>query len=124
MLSGIARCLTSLFPVLKGVKVVRCWAGVMGFTADGLPLIGKSDSMPGLTLAAGFNGGGFSFAAITGQVVADLITGKDPGFNLSVFAPDRFATAGTAWNNPFTAGERSRTATSEPTGACARKVRI
>src|SRR6478609_8029018 len=35
VLSGIARCLTSLFPVLQDVKVVRCWAGVMGFTADG-----------------------------------------------------------------------------------------
>ncbi|MEA2526416.1 MAG: hypothetical protein QOF73_3643, partial [Thermomicrobiales bacterium] len=24
------------------------------------------------------------------------------------FAPDRFALGGTAWNNPFTAGEQSR----------------
>ncbi len=101
MLSGIARCLTSLFPGLKEVKVVRSWAGIMAFTADGLPLIGKSQSTPGLTLAAGF-----SWAAITGQIVADLVTGAHPGFDLASFSPDRFA-AGTAWNNPFTAGESS-----------------
>jgi sarcosine oxidase subunit beta len=107
VLSGIARCLTTLFPALAGVKVVRCWAGIMGFTADGLPLIGRMESVPGLTVAAGFNGGGFSWAAITGKIVARLLTGNEPGFNLAPFSPDRFALAGTNWNNPFTAGERS-----------------
>ena len=106
VLAGIARCLTTLFPSLADIKVVRCWAGIMGFTADGLPLIGRSESSPGLTLAAGFNGGGFSWAAVTGKIVADLLSGRDPGFNLSPFAPNRFVAAGTNWNNPFTAGER------------------
>ncbi len=107
VLSGIARTLTTLFPALENIKVVRCWAGIMGFTADGLPLIGRVDSSPGLTLAAGFNGGGFSWAAITGKIVADLLTDCDPGYNLSPFDPDRFAGGDTAWNNPFTAGEKS-----------------
>lgn len=103
VLAGIARCLTTLFPALRGVPAVRCWAGIMGFTADGLPLIGRY--VPGLTLAAGFNGGGFSWAAIVGRVVADLLAGHDPGCDLAPFAPNRFATRGTAWANPFTAGE-------------------
>jgi glycine/D-amino acid oxidase-like deaminating enzyme len=107
VLSGIGRTLTTLFPHLDGVKVVRMWAGIMGFTADGLPLIGRSEALPGLTLAAGFNGGGFSWAAITGKIVASLLTGREHGFNLAPFGPDRFASAGTAWNNPFTAGEAS-----------------
>jgi sarcosine oxidase subunit beta len=107
VLAGIARCLTTLFPALAGVKVIRCWAGIMGFTADGLPLIGRMESIPGLTLAAGFNGGGFSWAAITGKIVAALLSGHDPGFNLAPFDPERFALAGSTWTNPFTAGERS-----------------
>ena len=42
MLAGIARCLTDLFPVLRGkARVVRDWFGIMRFTADGLPLIGR-----------------------------------------------------------------------------------
>ncbi|MGH2557784.1 MAG: NAD(P)/FAD-dependent oxidoreductase [Thermomicrobiales bacterium] len=107
VLAGIAACLTSLFPGLRGVRFVRAWAGIMGFTADGLPLIGRDPTRPGLTIAAGFNGGGFSWAAITGQIVADILTGRDPGFDLDPFRPERFARAGTSWNNPFTAGEKS-----------------
>ncbi len=107
VLDGIRRCLMELFPDLRSVRVVRAWAGIMGFTADGLPLIGRFDPLPGLTLAAGFNGGGFSWAAIVGKVVADLLDGRDPGFDLTPFRPDRFASGGTAWSNPFTAGERS-----------------
>ena len=109
VLQGIAGCLTSLFPRLAGVKVVRAWAGIMGFTADGLPLIGPSGMGEGLTLAAGFNGGGFSWAPVTGTVVADLVNGRAPAFDVSPFRPDRFAEGG-AWSNPFTAGEESHSA--------------
>jgi sarcosine oxidase subunit beta len=107
VVNGIAGCLTTLFPKLAGVKVVRAWAGIMGFTADGLPLIGRASWAPGLTVAAGFNGGGFSWAAIVGRVMADLLRGREPGFDLAPFDPGRFAAGGTTWSNPFTAGERS-----------------
>ena len=92
---------------MRGVRFDRAWAGIMGFTADGLPLIGRFGPAGGLTVAAGFNGEGFSWAAVVGQVVAGLLAGRDPGFDLGHFRPDRFADGGTAWTNPFTAGERS-----------------
>ena len=103
VISGLAANLVRLFPALADVRVVRCWAGIMGFTPDGLPLIGHY--APGLTLAAGFNGGGFSWTSITGTIIADLLDGIDPGFDLAPFLPARFAEAGTEWSNPFTAGE-------------------
>jgi glycine/D-amino acid oxidase-like deaminating enzyme len=109
VLAGIARCLTGLFPALSGINVVRAWVGVMGFTADGLPLSGRMPASSGLTVAVGFNGGGFSWAAITGQLVADVLCERDPAFDLTPFHPDRFAASGTAWNNPFTAGEGTET---------------
>lgn len=108
VLSGIARCLTTLFPVLRGkARVVRGWSGLMGFTADGMPLIGHYGPAPGLTIAAGFNGGGFSWGAVVGIVISRLLTGQDPGFDLEPFRPDRFVSGDVAWANPFTAGERS-----------------
>jgi len=107
VLSGIASCLSTLFPRLKTVRIVRCWAGIMGFTADGMPLLGRAAFAPGLSIAAGFNGGGFSWASITGQIMADLLTGKPPKFDLSFFRPERFLDAGVAWSNPYTAGEHS-----------------
>jgi len=108
VLSGIARCLTELYPALKSVQVVRCWAGIMGFTADGVPLIGPMDGTPGLMIAAGFNGGGFSWGLIVGQIIAALVSGDSISYNLAPFRPGRFAEQGTTWNNPFTAGEKSR----------------
>jgi sarcosine oxidase subunit beta len=108
VLSGIARCLTTLFPALRGTaRVVRAWAGIMGFTADGLPLIGRYDAAPGLTVAAGFNGGGFSWGVIVGRVVPSLLNGEEPGFDLDPFRPMRFHDAAVTWANPFTAGEKN-----------------
>lgn len=108
VLAGIAGCLVDLFPALRGkARVVRAWSGIMGFTADGLPLLGRSNEAPGLTIAAGFNGGGFSWGAIVGQVVARLVTGQEPGFDLAPFRPGRFQEGAVAWANPFTAGEQN-----------------
>jgi glycine/D-amino acid oxidase-like deaminating enzyme len=93
---------------LRGqARVVRAWSGIMGFTADGLPLIGRYEPAPGLTVAAGFNGGGFSWGAILGQVVARLVRGEEPGFDLQPFRPARFHDGDVTWANPFTAGESS-----------------
>jgi glycine/D-amino acid oxidase-like deaminating enzyme len=110
VLHGIAGWLTTLFPRLAGITVVRAWAGIMGFTADGVPLIGRASWAPGLTIAAGFNGGGFSWGTVVGVVIADLLRGRDPGFDLRPFRPERFAESGTAWTNPFTAGEKRHAA--------------
>jgi sarcosine oxidase subunit beta len=110
VISGIGKRLTGLFPALAGVRVVRAWAGIMGFTPDGLPLVGRTKMMDGLSIVAGFNGGGFSWGAINGQIIADEITGKNHGFDLSYFRPDRFEEKGTAWHNPYTAGEKNSAA--------------
>jgi hypothetical protein len=48
---------------------------------------------------------GCAHAKIAGRVVADRLGWRDPGFDLAPFAPGQFATAGTVWRNPFTAGE-------------------
>ena len=108
VLSGIARCLTDLFPVLRGkARVVRAWSGIMGFTADGLPLIGRYEPAPGLTVAAGFNGSGFSWGPILGKVIARLLSGQEAEFDIAPFRPARFLDGEVAWANPFTAGEKN-----------------
>jgi sarcosine oxidase, subunit beta len=86
---------------------VRAWAGIMGFTADGLPLIGRYEPAPGLTIAAGFNGGGFSWGVIVGKIIASLLSGQEPGFDIAPFRPARFHVDDVAWANPFTAGEKN-----------------
>ncbi len=107
VLAGIARCLSTLYPVLADIQVVRAWAGIMGFTADGIPLIGAMDADQRLIVAAGFNGGGFSWGAVVGKVVAALIGGEKIPYDLDPFDPRRFENGAVGWSNPFTAGEKS-----------------
>ncbi|MBA2290296.1 MAG: FAD-binding oxidoreductase [Chloroflexia bacterium] len=110
VLAGIGKTLTTLFPTLASVRVMRCWAGIMGFTADGLPLIGRYPELQHLTVVAGFNGNGFSWALAVGEIVAGMLSGETVEVDLSPFDPGRFATEGFVWDNPFTAGETSASA--------------
>jgi glycine/D-amino acid oxidase-like deaminating enzyme len=106
-LIGCARCLATLFPAVGRIKVVRGWAGIMGFTADGLPLIGAYEPARGLYLSAGFNGGGFSWGPVAGKALAGLIVEGRSEFDLEPFDPNRFAHGGVEWRNPSTAGEQN-----------------
>jgi gamma-glutamylputrescine oxidase len=54
-------------------EVTHRWAGTMGFTESGLPLVGPVDGMPNVYLCAGFNGHGMGFAFISAKkLVATL----------------------------------------------------
>ena len=105
VLSGIGQTLTTLFPSLASARVIRCWAGIMGFTADGLPLIGRHPELQHLTIVAGFNGNGFSWALAVGDIIAGMLAGETVEVDLSPFDPGRFAAGNVGWTNPFTAGE-------------------
>lgn len=60
--------------------VERRWAGIMGFTADGLPLVGTLPDLPDVGFAVGFNGHGLAMGAGTAELaVAHLLTGAHPG---------------------------------------------
>ncbi len=104
---GIANCLATIFPKMRDLKVVRTWAGLMGFTADGLPMIGSYGDTKGLFVAAGFNGGGFSYAVATGKAMAQLVANGRSTLDLEPFDPNRFASGTASWDNPFTAGEQN-----------------
>jgi sarcosine oxidase subunit beta len=78
-------------PVLAETAIARAWAGLYEMTPDAMPLIGPVADRPGLFVIAGFSGHGFQHAPAAGRILADLIAGRDPGFDLSPFAPGRFA---------------------------------
>ena len=65
------------------------WAGIMGFSRDGLPIVGPVPGQPAAVVGAGFTGHGFGFAFSAGVGLADLITeGTNPV--VSMFTPHRF----------------------------------
>ena len=76
-------------PALQDAAISHAWAGLYEVTPDANPLIGES-LLPGFYLITGFSGHGFQHSPAAGRILADVITGRDPDFDLSAFAPGRF----------------------------------
>jgi sarcosine oxidase subunit beta len=64
-------------------------------TPDHNPIIGPAVEVAGFYTIAGFSGHGFQHSPAAGRILADLITGRDPGMDISPFAPDRFFVSST-----------------------------
>jgi gamma-glutamylputrescine oxidase len=59
--------------ITGGAEVTHRWAGIMGFTETGLPLVGPVDGMRNVYVCAGFNGHGMSFAFMCAKQLVELL---------------------------------------------------
>lgn len=59
--------------------VTHRWAGIMGFTEDGLPIVGPVAGRPNLYVCGGYNGSGMSFAFHSARRLAEHLTGRQGG---------------------------------------------
>lgn len=77
-------------PAMDDAAVSHAWAGLYEMTPDHNPIIGASPDIQGFYTIAGFSGHGFQHAPAAGRILADLITDRDPKFDLSPFTFERF----------------------------------
>lgn len=80
-------------PLLRDLHFIRTFSGFRPFVKDGTPLIGPVDGIPGFLMAAGHEGDGVALSPITGKLVAEMVTGETPSFNIDAFSPNRFKAA-------------------------------
>ena len=70
---------TALEKHLVGIEadapVTHRWAGIMGFTSNGLPFVGAVPGRPNVHLLAGFNGHGFAVSFLSARNLARSLTG-------------------------------------------------
>jgi sarcosine oxidase subunit beta len=85
-----AQTVTDVFPIMKSVPGVRCWAGIEGIMPDQIPVIGPSPSAPEIFHAFGFSAHGFQLGPIVGKIMADLVTAGRTEFPIEPFRADRF----------------------------------
>ncbi len=77
-------------PQLETLKLIRGWAGLYAEnTLDANAILGEWPELKGLFLANGFSGHGFQQAASVGRHMSELMTGKKPSMDLSIFGPQR-----------------------------------
>ena len=80
---------------MADAAVSHAWAGLYEMTPDHNAIISPSADVTGFYTIAGFSGHGFQHSPAAGRVMADLIAGQDPKFDLSPFVLERFESAKT-----------------------------
>jgi sarcosine oxidase subunit beta len=90
-LSQVADQMARLLPGAVDTPVEAVWAGLIDMTPDALPVLAKAPDIEGLVLGMGFSGHGFCLGPVTGRVLAALAVGEESGFDLALFAADRFS---------------------------------
>ncbi|MEI6243701.1 MAG: FAD-dependent oxidoreductase [Acidobacteriota bacterium] len=90
VMDQIAPVAARRLPALNDASIVKSWAGLYEMTPDAMPVIGPTGPA-GLFTIAGFSGHGFQHSPAAGRILADVIAGCDPQFDLAPFSLARFS---------------------------------
>jgi len=83
------RAAIEMVPELRNAKILEDWAGLRPGTPDALPILGAT-ATPDYYVATGHFRDGILLAPITGDVMAAVIEGRTPEYDLTAFSPARF----------------------------------
>ncbi|MFD3983915.1 NAD(P)/FAD-dependent oxidoreductase [Streptomyces griseus] len=75
-LGRVSQQLGTAFPSLAGVSIESGWGGNLDLSPDGMAFIGRDPARP-FVYAAGFSGQGLCQAPAAGEIVRDLVLGKE-----------------------------------------------
>jgi len=78
-------------PALLDVGVAHGWAGLYEDTPDHNALVGQASTVSRFFYATGFSGHGFLQGPAIGEVVRDLVLGREPFVDVTPLSADRFA---------------------------------
>jgi sarcosine oxidase subunit beta len=80
-------------PALLELGVAHRWKGYYEITPDHNGLVGEAGGVERLLYATGFSGHGFMQAPAVGEIVRDLVLGREPFVDVSPLSAERFARA-------------------------------
>jgi D-amino-acid dehydrogenase len=89
----LVRSVGSLFPDAGDLQAARFWSGLRPMTPDGPPVIG-STPISNLFLNTGHGTLGWTMACGSGQVLADIISGRKPAIEVEDLSIRRYAHGG------------------------------
>ncbi len=89
-LQTLRKAALDLVPKLADARILEAWAGLRPGTPDKLPILGAT-ATPGCYVATGHFRDGILLAPITARVMAQMMTGQKPEFDLKTFGAERFS---------------------------------
>jgi D-amino-acid dehydrogenase len=72
------RSLRDLFPAAGDAAKASFWCGLRPMTPDGTPVLGRAGNLSNLFINTGHGTLGWTMAAGSGRVLADLVSGREP----------------------------------------------
>ncbi|PPU00005.1 NAD(P)/FAD-dependent oxidoreductase [Xanthomonas arboricola] len=90
-LAALERAAADYLHAPAGPAVIERWYGWRPMTWDDLPVLGALPGCPHVWLAAGHGMLGISMSTASGQLMADLITGRAPALDPHPYRAERFA---------------------------------
>ena len=89
---GIIKAVPRYFPAFSpdDFAGIQPWRGLRPCSPDGMPYLGRTKAANNLVVATGHAMMGISLGPVSGQIVADLITGSRCAFDLKLMSPDRY----------------------------------
>ena len=84
------RAAVGLLPELRNARLLEAWAGLRPGTPDNLPILGATPTR-GYYVASGHFRDGILLAPVTAMVMAQILRGCTPEYDLSPFSMERFA---------------------------------
>lgn len=87
--STLNHVVTDLFPKGGDVEKAEFWCGLRPMTPDGTPIVGGTH-IPNLYLSTGHGTLGWTMAAGSGRVMADLMSGRSPEISLDGLTVGRY----------------------------------
>ena len=79
----------NVVPALGEARTLEAWAGLRPAAPDGLPILGATETHGYFVATAHFRNG-ILLAPITAELMAKIILGEPPGYDLSQFSAARF----------------------------------
>jgi D-amino-acid dehydrogenase len=90
---GILKSVYRYYPDFspEDFRGIQPWCGLRPLSPDGLPYVGRLTQYKNLSVGTGHAMLGLSLGPITGKLLAELLSGENPGVDTALLSPMRYA---------------------------------
>ena len=85
----LQRELARIYPKLSGIEFAQSWGGVIDWSLDASPSVGRTGRYGNIFYAIGYSGHGVNLTSVFGRIIADLEAGREEPWRKYPFVNNR-----------------------------------